>query len=204
MGDFLKNLIKRLNQPLAINASRWSALGILLALIAILYWLVAMPLMGLYLGYRENIDDLQFRLSRLQKVASEKNGLQDNLEKLKSLGRGDESFFPTQAASLASAALQTQIKQAVTEAGGELTSTQVVPERNEEQFSRIGVKVRMSGSTPILKDVLYHFESTKPFLFVENLNIRPIRMPRNPAAKNKPMPDRLSIDFDVVGYMRSP
>ncbi len=34
-------------------------------------------------------------------------------------------------------------------------------------------------------------------------NIRPIRIPRNPGAKNPQIPDRLSVDFDVVGYMRA-
>jgi general secretion pathway protein M len=99
--------------------------------------------------------------------------------------------------------LQTKIKEAVGNAGGELTSTQVIPERSEERFTRIAVKVRMNGSTEVLRQVLHAFESSTPYLFIENLNIRPIRMPRNPAAKNPQIPDKLSVDFDVVGYMQA-
>jgi general secretion pathway protein M len=206
MGGFLKNPILKnpipIN-PIPINKSRFAALGLLLAAIAVLYLAVVAPLTGLAREYGESIEDLQFRLQRLQKVAAEKNGLMHRLEKLKTQGQDDERFLTKNTAALASAELQTQIKEAVSEAGGELTSTQVIPERNEEHFTRIAVKVRMNGSTEVLREVLYTFESSKPYLFVENLNIRPIRMPRNPAAKNPQIPDRLSVDFDVVGYMRA-
>jgi len=50
---------------------------------------------------------------------------------------------------------------------------------------------------------LYDFESSTPFLFVQNLNIRPIRMPRNPASRQPQALLKLSVDFDVVGYMRT-
>jgi general secretion pathway protein M len=68
----------------------------------------------------------------------------------------------------------------------------VIPEKNEENAVRIGVKIRLTGSSSMLRQVLQNFESGKPYLFIENLNIRPIRMPR------------LSVDFDVAGYMQAP
>ncbi|MBS1214897.1 MAG: ral secretion pathway protein [Proteobacteria bacterium] len=97
------------------------------------------------------------------------------------------------------------IKESVTAAGGELISTQVIPERKEEQFTRIAVKVRMTGSTPVLRDVLHAFETRKPVLFVENLNLRPIRIiqPAGPGRKAGHVADKLSVDFDVVGFMRA-
>jgi general secretion pathway protein M len=95
----------------------------------------------------------------------------------------------------------------VKQAGGELISTQVIPERKEEQFIRVAVKLRMTGSTQVLRDVLHSFESGtagNPILFVENLNIRPIRnmQPQFPGRKPPKVADKLSVDFDVVGYMR--
>ncbi len=172
-------------------------------MLAVLYWAVAAPLIGMAHEYSESVDELQFRLRRLSKVAAEKEPLAEGLERIKSEGQQDERFLTRNTAALASADLQTQIKTAVSEAGGELTSTQVIPERNEQGFTRVAVKVRMNGSTKVLRQTLHSFESATPLLFVENLNIRPIRMPRNPAAKNPQIPDRLSVDFDVVGYMRA-
>jgi general secretion pathway protein M len=200
MGGFLKSPLP--TGPIPITKSRLSALGLLLGVIVLAYLAIVAPLIGLARQYGDTVEDLQFRLQRLQKVAAEKNDLVQKLEKIKAEGQDDEHFLARTTAALASAELQTQIKAAVSEAGGELTSTQVIPERNEERFTRVAVKVRMNGSTKVLREVLYNFESAKPLLFIENLNIRPIRMPRNPALKNPQIPDRLSVDFDVVGYMR--
>jgi general secretion pathway protein M len=200
MGGFLKSPLP--TGPIPINKSRLSALGLLLGVIVLAYFAIVAPLAGLAHQYGERVEDLQFRLQRLQKVAAEKSNLVQRLEKIKAEGQDNNNFLARTTAALASAELQTQIKAAVSEAGGELTSTQVIPERAEEQFTRVAVKVRMNGSTKVLREVLHNFESAKPLLFIENLNIRPIRMPRNPAAKNPQIPDRLSVDFDVVGYMR--
>ncbi|MGZ8218216.1 type II secretion system protein GspM [Methylomagnum sp.] len=180
-----------------------AALGLLFAVLAALYLAVAAPLLGLSREYADSIEDLQFRLQRLQRIAAEKSGLEERLAKIAAEAQQDERFMQKNTAALASADLQTQIKDVVGQAGGELTSTQVIPERTEEKFTRIAVKVRMNGSTPQLRQVLHNFESAQPYQFIENLNIRPIRMPRNPAAKNPQIPDRLSVDFDVVGYMRA-
>ncbi len=200
MGDFLKSPI--LKRPIQVNKSRLAALGLLFGVLILLYLAIAAPLIGLSREYGDSVDELQFRLRRLTKVAAEKEILLQRLGKIKAEGQQDDRFLARNTAALASAELQSQIKTAVGEAGGELTSTQVIPERNEESFTRVAVKVRMNGSTNVLRQVLHSFESAKPLLFVENLNIRPIRMPRNPAAKNPQIPDKLSVDFDVVGYMR--
>lgn len=178
-------------------------MALLFGVIALVFLGAVAPLAGLAREYRERAEDLRFRLQRLQSIAGEKDGLMRRLEKMKAEGQNDENFLQKNTAALASAELQTRIKEAVGEAGGELTSTQVIPEREEKGFVRIAVKVRMNGSTPVLREVLHQFESGHPFLFIENLNIRPIRMPRQPAAKNPQIPDRLSVDFDVVGYMRA-
>lgn len=178
-------------------------MGLLIPILILVYFTVVAPLTHLRQEYDDTVEELRFRLTHLKKVASEKEGLLQRLESIRSEGAESEQFLAKNTAALASAELQTEIKEIVSDAGGELTSTQVIPERKEEAFTRIAVKVRMNGSTPILRQVLHNFESAQPYLFVENLNIRPIRMPRNPAAKNPQIPDRLSIDFDVVGYMKA-
>lgn len=192
-----------LRKPIPLNKSRLLALGLLFGVVLLGYLSVIGPLIGLAREYREKVEDLQFRLQRYEKVATEKGALTRRLEQLKTAGQNDADYLTRATPALASAELQTQIKETVSVAGGELTSTQVIPERKEERFTRIAVKVRMNGSTNVLREVLHVFETAKPLLFVENLNIRPIRMPRNPNSKSSLIPDKLSVDFDVVGYMRT-
>jgi general secretion pathway protein M len=204
MGGSLKTLSKKLSQPIALNNSRLGAIGLLIVLILLGYFAVIYPLMGIKREYQENVDDLRFKLQHLQQVASGREALAQRLEQIRALAKQNAAFMPTNTAALASADLQTRIKQVVSDAGGELSSTQVIPERNEENAVRVGVKIRMTGSSGVLRQVLQNFESGKPYLFIDNLNIRPIRMPRNPRDKNPVIEDRLSVDFDVAGYMQAP
>jgi general secretion pathway protein M len=203
-GGSLKTLSKKLSQPIALNNSRLGAIGLLIVLILLGYFAVIYPLMGIKREYQENVDDLRFKLQHLQQVASGREALAQRLEQIRALAKQNAAFMPTNTAALASADLQTRIKQVVSDAGGELSSTQVIPERNEENAVRVGVKIRMTGSSGVLRQVLQNFESGKPYLFIDNLNIRPIRMPRNPRDKNPVIEDRLSVDFDVAGYMQAP
>ncbi|MDD5034550.1 MAG: type II secretion system protein GspM [Methylococcaceae bacterium] len=198
MGGLLKNLKNRLSK------SQLSALGLLIGVLILAYVAVLNPLMAIGGDYSERIEELEFKLQKMRKTAAEKEHWLKRLEEIKQQGETEGRFISRDTAALASADLQTRIKEAVNQAGGELISTQVIPERKEEQFTRIAVKLRMTGSTPMLRDVLHAFESGNPILFVENLNIRPIRIiqPQLPGAKAPKVADKLSVDFDVVGYMR--
>lgn len=203
-GGSLKALSKKLSQPITLDSSRLSAVGILILVLVLGYLVLIYPLMQIKQEYQDEVDSLRFKLQKLQQVAGGKESLAQRLESIRELARQNDAFLPTNTAALASADLQTRIKQVVSEAGGELSSTQVIPERNEENAVRVGVKIRMTGSSEVLRQVLQNFESKKPYLFIENLNIRPIRMPRNPRDKNPIIEDRLSVDFDVSGYMQAP
>jgi len=195
MRGFLKNL------P---NKSRLTALGLLLLAVLTVYFLLFAPFFAASGDYSERIDDLEFKLQKLRRTAAEKDLWLKRLEEIKQQGESEGRLISRETAALASADLQTQIKDAVNRVGGELISTQVIPERKEEQFTRVAVKLRMTGSTQMLRDVLHSFEANKPLLFVENLNIRPIRnmQPQLPGRKPPKVADKLSVDFDVVGYMR--
>ncbi len=176
----------------------------LLAVLLAIYLAILGPLLSINDGYRERIESLEFKLQKLRKIAAEKEYWMNRLEEIKRQETSEGRLIAKETPALASADLQTRIKDVVNHAGGELISTQVIPERKEEQFTRVAVKLRMTGSTQVLRDVLHAFESSSPLLFVENLNIRPIRIsqPTLPGRKPPKVEDKLSVDFDVVGYMR--
>jgi general secretion pathway protein M len=198
MQDSLKRL---LYLKIEFSRSRLLAVGLLILTLLLVYGAIIAPLRALYIDYRETGENLLFRLQRLQAVAAEKDYWVTRLAEIRHEGERTENVFTQGTPALASADLQTRIKDIVTDAGGELISTQVIPERTEDQFIRIAVKVRLNGSTEVLRQVLYDIESAQPVLFVENLNVRPIRMPPRPGQKKTEGIDRLSVDFDVIGYM---
>lgn len=198
MGGFLKRL---LNLKTRINKSRAAALALLMLVLLTVYGVIMAPLWALSSRYDESIESLLFRLKRFQSVAAEKDRWMARLEEIRNEGEQAKNVFSQNTAALAAADLQSRIKETVTSAGGELISTQVIPERKEDQFTRIAVKVRLNGSTGVLRQVLHDIESEQPVLFVENLNLRPIRVPPRPGQKQATGSDKLSIDFDAVGYM---
>lgn len=204
MGGFLKKLTEKLSRPLKIDSHRAAALALLVAALGLIVSGMLYPLVSLQGEYRETLDRERFKLRQLNRIASQKGALSQRLDNIKAMNQKNEAFLPTTTAALASAELQTRIKEIVTDAGGELASTQVIPEKPEENITRVGVKIRLNGSTPILRNILHAFESGKKALFIDNLNIRPIRMPVNPRDKNAGPEDRLSVDFDVIGFMQTP
>lgn len=204
MGGFLKKLIEKLQQPIEVNTSRLAAIALLFGVIGFLFLLIIYPVITIQSDFRESLDQQRFKLRQLKQILALKDPLTQRLDSIKALSNSNETFLPTTTAALASADLQTRIKQVVNEAGGELSSTQVIPEKGEDNFVRVGVKVRLNGNTPILRNVIHTFESGKPALIIDNLNIRPIRIPVNPREKSSASEDKLSIDFDVIGYMQAP
>ncbi|MDF9392814.1 MULTISPECIES: type II secretion system protein GspM [Methylococcus] len=198
MGGLLKRL---LNLKIQVSKSRAAALGLLALAVLVLYGLIMAPLRALSSGYDESIESLLFRMKRFQTVAAQKLYWEGRLQEIRNEGEQAKNLFSQATPALAAADLQSRIKDTVTSAGGELISTQVIPERKEDQFTRIAVKVRLNGSTEVLRQVLYEIESEQPVLFVENLNLRPIRVPPRPGQKQTAAQDKLSIDFDAVGYM---
>lgn len=200
-GLRVPNLRNRVVELKSLSRERLLAVGLLLFAIALIYMLVLSPLLSLRKEYAESVDELEFRLERYRKIAAERPLWSRRVEEIKQHGRVSEQYIAKETPALASADLQTLIKEIVTTSGGELISTQVVPEQQEEQLTRIAVRIRMNGSTRVLRDVLHAVETSQPILWVDNLNLRPIRMPMRPGSKAAP--DRLSIDFEVVGYMRA-
>jgi len=184
-----------------LTRDRVLAVALLVFSIGLGYTLVINPLLDLRREYSESVEDLEFRLQRYRKVAAEKGYWAKHVEEIKQHSSVSEQYISQDTPALASADLQTLIKETVNSAGGELISTQVVPEQKEEQLTRIAVRVRMNGSTRVLREVLYAVETAKPILWIDNVNLRPIRVPVRPGAKG--VSDRLSIDFEVVGYMRA-
>jgi general secretion pathway protein M len=127
-----------------LDKSKATALALLVAAILVIYFGVLAPLLSISSGYAERIEESEFKLQKLRKIAAEKDYWLARLEEIKQQGQTEGRLISRDTAALASADLQTLIKEAVNRVGGELTSTQVIPERKEEQFTRVAVKVRIT------------------------------------------------------------
>jgi general secretion pathway protein M len=182
---------------------RWLALSLLGLVLFSVIFLVLLPLFSSWLDYREQKNDLLFRLQRQQAIVARRDSVAQNLESLNQQYQQQGYLSDSDTEALASAELQNIVKTAVTEAGGQLTSTQGLPGKAEEDFVRIAVKVRMSGSIEALRAVLHSLDTNMPLLLVDQLDISPVRGARNRSTNKMDPSSQLNVSFEVISFMRA-
>jgi len=182
---------------------RWLAVGLLVLLVIIISFFTIVPLLSTGLDYYEQKNDLLFRLKRSKQIASKKDYIEENIEQIKAQFKKQNYFSTRDTVALASADIQRFIKSTISKAGGQLTSTQVLPSSNKDGFNKITVKVRMSADVNALRDILYEIEASTPIMIVEQLDIRPVRGKRNRKTRKIEPSNKLNINFQASSFMRT-
>lgn len=186
------------------KTQRWVAVGLLAAVIVIFSVVVIAPIVSKGLELHEAKNALVFKLQKYQRILARKDAVTAGMDKIKAqhLSQG---YFNTQGTgALASADVQEFIKKAIVDAGGQLTSTQALPVSNKDGFSRIMVKVRMTGTIEELRSVLYKMETSVPLIIVDQIDIRPVRGIRNRKTRQIESSNELNVNFQAVSFMRIP
>ena len=96
------------------------------------------------------------------------------------------------------------IKKAIVDAGGQLSSTQALPVSSDDNFNKITVRVRMTGTSEALRAVLYKIETSEPLIIIDQIDIRPMRGTRNRMTRQIESSNELNINFQAVSFMRKP
>ena len=186
-----------------IMYQRWLALGLLLFVFMLIIFVAIVPLVSTGLDYYQQKKELIFRLQRSKQIVARKETVLADIKSIKQQYQ-EQNYFSTQdTVALASADLQKFIKSTISSAGGQLTSTQVLPSISENGFNRISVKVRMSGDAEVLRSVLYEIESAVPVMIVDEIDIRPVRGKRNRKSRKIEPSSKLNINFQATGFMRA-
>ena len=184
------------------QTQRWLALGLLFFIVSLIVLAVVVPLVSKGLELNETKEDLAFTLKKYERILAGKNAVTSNIQSLKQQHQ-DQSYFNTQGTSaLASAQMQEFIKQAIVQAGGQLSSTQVLPATSKDNFNRITVSVRMTGNIEVLRAVLYKLETATPLIVIDQMDIRPMRSVRNRITRQIEPSNGLNINFQAIGFMR--
>ncbi len=177
-----------------ISAALAIALLVLLGLAVILPWWSQMAL------YEEEALDAAERMGRYQSLIASKQDLAKELQQLRADQNKQGVFITAPSTELAAAQLQKQAKDAVSQAGGTLVSTQNLAPDPEDMPEKIRVRVRMKGDAGALADVLHSIESAHPLMFVENLKVKSRRTVKG-RRKNRVTTYSLDVNFDLAGYL---
>ena len=150
----------------------------------------------------DEIDEQVFRIKRYQRVIASREEVLIDVEQgrkeINALG-----YFNTQASSsLATAELQNNIKAMAVDAGGELSSSQVLPNKEQNGLTRITVKVKLTGDMEMLRSLLYQIEIKKPLLIIENITVVPAPKTRNKKTRKTELTGDVVVTVEVSSYMR--
>jgi general secretion pathway protein M len=189
-------------ESLSNSQRRWLALSLFLLVLLILIMTIIWPIVDQSRQNKQKIESLSMHLQRYKQVAARKQQVVEKLDSSKARLNKNNQFFKSKSYALASADLQQLVKDAIKQAGGLVTSTQVIPETNEGQFDRVAIRVQLSASITALKEILYKVESSRPMLIVDNLRIRSSKGVYDRKLRRRVETDVLTITLEVFGYMQ--
>jgi general secretion pathway protein M len=198
------NKEKKYDIRVPVLQQRWLALGLLTAVILVIILVVIVPLVNKKMELNEAKNNLVFRLQQYERILAKKDAVIASMANIKQQ-HDEQGYFNSQNTdALASAEMQEFIKKTIVEAGGQLSSTQALPVSNKGKFSRITVRVRMTGNSEVLRAVLYKIETSTPLIIIDQIDIRPMRGKRNRTTRQIESSNELNVNFQAVSFMRKP
>jgi len=181
---------------------RWLALGLLFGIIISISMLVIVPWLNNRSEINEDIDEQIFRIKRYQRVIASREEVLVDIEQGRKEINALGYFSDQESSSLATAELQNSIKAMAVHAGGELSSSQVLPNKEQDGLIRIAVKVKLTGDMEMLRSLLYEIEIEKPLLIIENLTVVPAPKKRNRKTRKTEQTGNIVVTLEVSSYMR--
>jgi general secretion pathway protein M len=184
---------------------RWLALALLVAVLALAYLLLVhgwwtLPMQRV----SGEIETLQQRDLRARMELAQLPEVRKRLEEARAAMADVPGFMAEANVQLATAALVQRLESAVAEASPgnrscAITNRTPLADGRQERFPRAAVQVRLNCGNPELSAVLHSLESGSPRLFVDNLNILPLRYQ---FTGNQGSGGGLDVSFDLYGYLQ--
>jgi general secretion pathway protein M len=179
--------------------SRFLALAILAAIVALLWLFVVWPITAKFDAYDESMVQSEELLARYLRVSGTRADLEAALAEARRDQAAVSGFLKGASVQLVAADLQNTLKRLINANGGELNSIQMLPQEAENGFHQVAMRVVMTGDTETLRRVIYAIETANPYLFLDNLDIRAQRK-RTQKNENQSA-EVLQVRYDVYGYM---
>jgi len=189
-------------QKLNNKQQRWVAIGLLFSVVMLISAAIFIPWYDAINKTMEDVDSLVFRIKRYERIISSRGEVLSAIEQ----GRTDINslgyLYTQDTPSLVAAELQKRLKEIVVAAGGELSSTQVLPQKEENGLVSIIVKVKVVGNMEMLRSLLYEIDIEKPLMSINQISIVPSSKRFGKRMLNAKNSGTVTIKLDVVGYMK--
>ncbi len=182
--------------------SRAMALAILAALVWAAHAFAVVPLSARFRLYEESIARSEELVQRYRRIGASRPVLESQLAEARRRLSPEGLYLAAASDALVAADLQNRVKAIVEQRDGKLSSTEIVPARDEGQVRRIGIRVKMTATTEDLQEIFHGLEAAKPYLFIDDVVLR-IRSARRGKNKTSQAESTLTVGFELFGYTRA-
>lgn len=187
------------------DRGRWVALGLLVAVLGLVYLAAFHWFVLAHVGYNERIAELQDQLTRFRAAAAQRPELEQQLERVRRYQRTNDYFLREASQGQAAAQLTNRLKQVVasnarTDNSCQVLSTQPQPVREPEQFERVTLEVRLRCDIDDLMLVLHELENGVPLVFIDDVSIYQQRIRARGGGYRDVF---LDVRFKMYGYLRN-
>ena len=158
---------------LSQHARRLAALGLLALALAVIAMATVVPLMAHVAALQDEIETERALLGRFTAVASRRDETAE-LERVGRLALQSSAWLKGESEALTAAALQTLLARLAAANRVRFHSTRALAARDRDGTRLIGVSVQFKAGIEQLRTLLFRIESSRPFLFVDGLQVRPV------------------------------
>ena len=183
MRTSAQRLVIGRRQALAVVAY----VGVVIALLAIPLLLVA--------DLRDKAAQIAAAQMRLDQLSE--RSPQGSASIFSNTGVSGSPFLDGRTITVAGAALQQRVEEAVAKANGALMSSQVELDGPDAKNGFVGLTASLEASQPAVQAILYDIEAGMPYLFVDKLSIQ------SPEVFGEPESGRMRMTIGVAGQWRS-
>ncbi len=176
---------------------RLLAILVLLVLILLAWNLLIAPFVTLAVDRKTDIATLSDRLERLHAVIARIPHLRGEAASLQAKLAAEGGLWTGSSSTFVATSIQSKIRDAIGSGSGHIRSTAELKGTDEAGLRRVRVHVVIDGTLETVVRTLAGIQATRPPIFVENLTIS---SPAHIAVDKPPM---LTLDLDVLGYMRA-
>jgi Type II secretion system (T2SS), protein M subtype b len=176
------------------------SLLILIMFVCIIYLSLIQPLLSERHENSERIESLTFQLNRFSNTSMKIDLMRDEIKQLKLQNSDTKGFLKNNTPAVVAADLQKKFKELIKSNGGNLVSTHVVKQKNQDIYQKITIKTHIKANIETLNNVLYKLTSNNPLLFTENIMIQKRTVNKKKSSQNN---DLLEIRFDVSGFINN-
>ena len=148
-----------------------TALGVALVAVMALWMIVISPLIGFYSDRADRLEKQEAVLSRMERLVGQRQELREQAAGLGDEGPAKGNLLDGSSIPVATAALQGMVQDIAGTSGATLASVESLPGETGNGYRRVGVKLSLSASWPVLIHFIQALQESDTPMAIDDLQI---------------------------------